>query len=160
MIRFDQICPVPFAGGNKVDPFFVLEFSVEEEGRSPAKVADDLRRYYEEEAGAFACAFVFEFDDPSPPPWEQPAARAWATTFVENHGDLLGRLVDESVLMVAGFPIGDFPFVGRVRMLALAGMAKFVPRPASKCADETVDLQLTEEGEAFLTALRGQATSA
>jgi hypothetical protein len=160
MIKRDEICPVPCkdkTGLGALEPFFVIEFSVEEGEQSPAKVAEDLRRYREKEKGIYAGAFIFEFADDELPPWEQPAAKTWAKAFVDEHSDALAYLIDEAELMQRGFPISDFPFVGRLRMLALAGLAKFVPRPSSKGADETVDIHMSAEGEAMLRAFRGEA---
>ena len=117
----------------------------------PKEIADVLRRISEafDDRRRPFMALVILTDDINPP-WKEAWARDWAREFVDGHTECLRYLLDESLLRRIGYQMDDFPGVGQLRLIVMAGYGEIT------CDGTYASLRVNAEGKAILMALRGE----
>lgn len=119
----------------------------------PLEVGQTIRSTLETIERSQWTTIAFQFLRHKLPPWERQECVDWSKAFVDQYVDVMTSMVDEMKMASVGWRMPEFPGVGILRLIAIAGYGTFSKTP---CGEYWVEPN--ETGRAILTAIRGGGT--
>lgn len=119
----------------------------------PLEVGQTIRSTLETIERSQWTTIAFQFTRHERPPWERQECINWSKKFVDEYSDVMISMIDEMRMASIGWRMQEFPGIGVLRLIAIAGYGSINKMPCG-----SMWIEPNEIGRAILTAIRGGGT--